>query len=46
MMQPCSFFHDIVYGTYALSVILDVANQDLEAELLDITKNFNTEFIL
>lgn len=45
-MQRCSFFHDIVYGKYALSVILDVPNHDLEAELLDITKNFNTEFIL
>lgn len=46
MMHRCSFFHDIVYGKYALSVILDIDNHDLDVELLDITKNFNTEFIL
>lgn len=46
VIQRCSFFHEIFYGKYALSVILDVDNHDLEVEMLDITKNFNTEFIL
>lgn len=46
MSQSFSFFHNLVFEKYALSVILETTNQNLVVELLDITKRFNTEFIL
>ncbi|MEK4562925.1 4'-phosphopantetheinyl transferase superfamily protein [Staphylococcus sp. FSL K6-3157] len=46
MSQIFSFFHNLVFEKYALSVILEATNQNLVVELLDITKRFNTEFIL
>lgn len=47
MNRSFSCFHDIIFGKYALSVIMEASNNDnLIVELTDITNTFNTQCIL
>ena len=43
--QHLSSFHKLLFNQYALSIILETANQDIKVNFTDITHTFNAECI-